>query len=373
MKIQKKDDPLVDDPFAVEIRSLLKSQLETPVLPVGSCTKSGLLPGEGVCRVPVRDHQGIVAYDASEFLITARAGTRIRQLQEVLSEKRQYLPFDPLFASSEATLGGTIASGVSGPDRLLFGGIRDFIMEVAMLDGLGNLVRGGGKVVKNAAGFDTPKMMVGSCGRMGILLEATLKVFPVPQSGATLVFDNDSLESALASMRRILSRPFPISGLDITPDCQVQIRLAAPASSLTGAARRIEDLLSSPAKVLAAERHLDQMIRLKEWFETAPGPAELFVKTAVFPTDLLTLDNQLNKHGFSNYRYCAAGTVTWIKLAQESLPILDAILKELSLSGQVVRGSTDKSFIGQLGWMDMAVRIQRAIDPEGRFLSWDTQ
>src|SRR5690242_11737650 len=125
-------------------------------LPVGAGTKSALAaaPEDHVTLIDMRGYSGVVSYDASEFLISVRGGTTINELRAVLGAQGQYLPFDPVFAARGATIGGSIASGISGPCRLLYGGLRDFMLEVAVCNSAGREIRGGGKVVKNAAGFD---------------------------------------------------------------------------------------------------------------------------------------------------------------------------------------------------------------------------
>ena len=97
---------------------------------------------------------GITAYEASDYTVTAKAGTPAEEVAQVLAEKGQYMPFDPLFSKAGATLGGTVASGTSGPGRFRYGGLRDFLIGLQFVDGKGKLVRSGGRVVKNAAGFD---------------------------------------------------------------------------------------------------------------------------------------------------------------------------------------------------------------------------
>src|SRR5207249_11250784 len=130
--------------------------------------------------------RGISEYDPSECTFAALAGTPVREIAAALAERGQYLPFDPVLSEAGATLGGTVAAGLSGPGRFRFGGLRDFILGVRFVDGAGRLLRMGGKVVKNAAGFDLPKFFVGSLGRFGVLAEMTFKVFPRPASALTL-------------------------------------------------------------------------------------------------------------------------------------------------------------------------------------------
>src|SRR5437660_3460343 len=139
---------------------------------------------------------GIVEYEPSEFTFTALAGTRVTEIAEALRKRGQYLPFVRLLWVAGATLGGTVASGLSGPGRFRFGGLRDFILGVRFVDGTGRLLRMGGKVVKNAAGFDLPKFFVGSLGRFGVLAEITFKVFPQRLASRTLKLEVDGAEAA---------------------------------------------------------------------------------------------------------------------------------------------------------------------------------
>ena len=162
-----------------ELAEAVRSQPR--VLAVGARTKPRLsqVPDD-FALVSTLGLRGIVEYEPEEFTFTALAGTSVREIGQALAEKGQYLPFDPMWLEAGATLGGTVAAGFSGPGRFRFGGVRDFILGVRFVDGLGRLLRMGGKVVKNCAGFDLPKFFVGSLGRFGVLAEITFKVFPRP-------------------------------------------------------------------------------------------------------------------------------------------------------------------------------------------------
>src|SRR5689334_23336607 len=130
-----------------ELIDLVRS---TPrLIPVGALTKPRLSATD-VPKVSSTRLSGITEYDPSEYTFTAWAGTPISAIKTALRERGQYLPFDPLLAAAGATLGGTVAAGLSGPGRFRFGGIRDFILGIKFIDGGGTLLRMGGKVVKNA-------------------------------------------------------------------------------------------------------------------------------------------------------------------------------------------------------------------------------
>ena len=344
-------DMLLSEPF---VQQLQQAVCETglPIQPVGNGTKCGLVGSENIRLIRTNEFQGIVTYDPSEFLITAKSGTKIADLALTLAQHGQYLPFDPLFVQAGATLGGTIASGISGPDRLLYGGARDFIMEVALIDGLGRLARGGGKVVKNAAGFDTPKLMVGSYGRLGVIIEATLKVFPTPQAHATLLVEHSSIESALRSMQKVLAKPLPISSVLIDSQHTVCFRVAGPSASLEGVLQRIKSLVGASQSKVA-----DDILQRKmfiDWIEEPLSEGLELVRIGVDPTVVAKLNAALNAIGVSDFYHAGACSITWAKLPADTLNGLDTQLVSLGLSGVVVRGSVASPFVGTRQWLKMA-------------------
>ena len=223
------------------------------VLAVGARTKPRLseVPGE-VTLISTRGLSGVVEYQPEEFTFTALAGTPIRDLAGALAEKGQYLPFDPMWTEAGTTLGGTVASGVSGPGRFRFGGIRDFILGVRFVDGLGRLLHMGGKVVKNCAGFDVSKFMVGSLGRFGVMAEITFKVFPLPATRLTLKLPTTGAEAAASMLVEAASSRWECDALDLLPDGKtVCLRLAGPAVALEAVSKEI--LARWPDEVLAAQ------------------------------------------------------------------------------------------------------------------------
>ena len=142
-------------------------------------------PAEGT-TLDLRQLSGVVAYNPAECVITVLGGTRVADVERVLGEHGQYLPFDPPLLDAGATIGGMVAAGLSGPGRYRYGGIRDFVIGAAVVDGEGRLIRSGGQVVKNAAGFLLHHALVGSAGRYGAIGEMSFKVFPRPEARATV-------------------------------------------------------------------------------------------------------------------------------------------------------------------------------------------
>lgn len=197
------------------------------VIAVGAETKPRLSAVDAV-RISTRRLNGIVEYEPSEFTFTALAGTPVKELVATLAEQGQYLPFDPMLVEAGSTIGGVVASGLSGPGRLRYGGVRDFILGTRMVDGAGRLLRFGGKVVKNAAGFDVPKFLVGGLGRFGVIGEVTFKVFPKPAATLTmeLPFDGET-------MARLANSRFEPDAMDVPPGGKtLLVRLAGPADAI---------------------------------------------------------------------------------------------------------------------------------------------
>src|SRR5688500_4297375 len=204
------------------------------MIAIGAGTKPRLsqVPEE-FSRISTRMLRGIIDYEPSEFTFTAMAGTPVKAMAADLSQSGQYLPFDPLLADAGATLGGTVAAGLSGPGRFRFGGLRDFILGVRFVDGAGRLLRLGGRVVKNAAGFDVPKFFVGSAGRFGVLAEITFKVFPRPPATRTLRLEAKDIATKAKILTLAANTRWELDALDAAlEETAVFARLAGPPEAL---------------------------------------------------------------------------------------------------------------------------------------------
>ncbi len=134
----------------------------------------------------VSGHHGVIDYHPSELVITVRSGTRLTDLQAILQENRQMLAFEPPVHSANSTIGGIVATALAGPRRVSAGGVRDFVLGVRILNGRGEILRFGGQVMKNVAGYDVPRLMTGAQGSLGVLLDISLKVLPLPDAETSL-------------------------------------------------------------------------------------------------------------------------------------------------------------------------------------------
>lgn len=156
-------------------------------------------------------HQGVVDYDPSELVITARAGTPIAEIEALLATENQMLAFEPPVFGPTGTLGGAVATGLSGPRRPFVGPLRDYVLGARLMNPQGEVLRFGGTVFKNVAGFDAFRLMAGSMGCFGPILEVSLRVTPRPRTEHALVFEMAG-EAARTWVTGLMGRPLPLSG-----------------------------------------------------------------------------------------------------------------------------------------------------------------
>ena len=189
---------------------------------------------------------GIVDYQPKELVLTARAGTPLDEIETALAERNQMLAFEPPHFGGAATLGGSIATGLSGPRRPYAGAARDFVLGVRMIDGTGQPLRFGGQVIKNVAGYDVSRLMAGALGTLGLITEVSLKVLPKPAAETTLQFELDEA-GAIKNMNRWAGQPLPLSATSWHADL-LTVRLSGAESAVHAArAQRGGELLHDAA------------------------------------------------------------------------------------------------------------------------------
>ncbi|UQS17536.1 glycolate oxidase subunit GlcE [Pseudomonas sp. HS6] len=205
--VREKD---VDDSLALLDQVNQALQDATPLRIQGANSKAFLgriVAGE---ILDTRAHRGIISYDPTELVITARCGTPLAELLEVLDASQQMLPCEPPAFADDATVGGMIASGLSGPRRPWSGSVRDFVLGTRIITGHGKHLRFGGEVMKNVAGYDLSRLMAGSYGSLGVITEVSLKVLPKPRECLSISLEMDS-ERALQRLAEWGQQPLPIS------------------------------------------------------------------------------------------------------------------------------------------------------------------
>ncbi len=330
---------------------------EKHVIAVGNKTKSPLSRAAGATQISLRAIRGITQYEPSEFTFTALAGTPLHEITAALAEKNQYLPFDPLLVGAGATIGGTVAAGLSGPGRFRYGGIRDFLLSVHFISGEGKLIRAGGKVVKNAAGFDIPKFMVGSLGRFGVMTELTFKVFPKPPAVTTLRLKCDSHALAIERMSIVASAVWELDAIDYDPsEHSVLLRIGGPENSNRSIAKQIVAIWGQDVSELdQPERHWEQVCEM-QFGQGHP----IIAKIPVAPSTSIELCHRLS----GGLRFCAAANVAWHSMTDdEHVSQSSCVLSELGTKGLVVRGPSETCFIGTWQSSQFESALKRAFDP----------
>ncbi|MGZ4977346.1 MAG: glycolate oxidase subunit GlcE [Methylobacter sp.] len=195
----------------------------------GSCPATTSLSTAG--------HQGIIDYEPSELVLTARSGTTLNSITSLLAVHRQMLAFEPPGFGLHATLGGTLACGFSGPRRPFAGSARDFMLGCRIINGEGEVLNFGGRVMKNVAGFDVSRLMVGALGTLGVLLDVSLRVLPMPESELTLAYTLSTGE-ALDKMSALSAKPWPLSASAYDGE-RLRLRLSGAQAAVQAAARQL--------------------------------------------------------------------------------------------------------------------------------------
>ena len=342
------------------------------LLPRGGGSKPALsTPLEEVAALEMSEISGILEYQPGEFTFTALAGTPISQVNRALAAHCQYLPCDPPLAGRGATLGGTLAAGVNGPGRYRYGGLRDFILGVRYVDGEGQLVRAGGKVVKNSAGFDLPKLMVGSRGELGVLVELSFKVFPRPQAFVTLRKECLDLNDALQTMQRAAAARLDIDSLDMEPAAAgeagppgyiVWVRLGGMPAALPARLEKLSEVVGQAAALHESEdAHIWRQASEFAWVP----PEWCLVKVPLTPARIPALETALLDKPIRR-RYSVGGQVAWLAFAPP-LESLKALLSSQKLVGLALFGEPGMAQLGEMPGESFLRKVKSAMDPAHRF------
>ena len=344
---------------AVEVVDLVCSSEK--LVAVGNGTKAPLVHHEAATHLSTKQLDGILHYEPREYTFTARAGTSVDEVVEMLAKKNQYLPFDPIeFGPSGSTLGGLVATGIAGSGRYRYGGVRDFIVGVEMVTGYGKVVRGGGKVVKNAAGFDLPKLVTSSLGRLGVLTELSFKVFPVSLASRTVSVACQSHAEALTLLRDAGRRRWELDAIDYFQNGRVEIRIAGPPKAIDTLAdeiaREYQGELRDPVEADLIWQDVRRLSMFKEskCLFRVPCTPKTFEQWA-------TLNSPVAFH------LAGGGNAMWIGCRDDQVDEVSRSLDSLWLTGLAVRGENASALIGYSLETEMRRRIHQVFDPDGKF------
>lgn len=310
---------------------------------------------------------GILEYDPTEYTFTALAGTTLSEVREVLGKDGLALPFDPPFVEAGGTLGGSVAAGLSGPGRMRYGGLREFILGTKLVTGEGRVVFGGGKVVKNAAGFDIPKLMVGSLGRMGVLVELTFKVFPRPATYATVKIEYADLAAADQAMTALAMSQAEVSCLDLDPSGTLWARVGGLSTATDNRVARVLSIATGGTPtVLKGDE--DECIwsdaREFRWMPAEHG----LIKLPIAPSQVLDVERLIKPFNtIIPRRYSVGGNVCWLAWP-ETLPSrqLDELCRMLARPAVALSGNFDSPLRARAPANAFEKRLFAVFDPAGK-------
>jgi glycolate oxidase FAD binding subunit len=328
------------------------------VRPTGGGSKPAL---SGWGNLTMSEVSGVLEYNPQEYTFTALAGTPIKDVQTLLAKHGQYLPFDPPLVEAGATLGGTVASGLSGPGRYRFGGVRDFLLGVKFVSGEGQLVTGGSKVVKNAAGFDFPKLMVGSLGQFGVLVELTFKVFPRPESYETLAINFANFDEANKAMQKLAMSNLELSCLELLPPSRLLLRVGGLQEAIGKRLESIQEFLGKQGESLDDEKTW----REAREFSWLPLEHSL-IKIPLSPTKVAGIEGVLGPKNLAK-RYSVGGNVLYVAWPNTDKEQLGKLLNQQGLSALAITGSWANPLLGKQTGQPFTKRILSVLDRQGKF------
>ena len=268
-----------------------------PLAVEGNGSKRGLLrPVQAARTISTRALTGITLYRPSELVISARAGTPVPEIEAALAEKGQHLIAEPpdtraIFGSDRpATLGGVVAANLSGPRRITWGAMRDHVLGIRFVNGEGEVLRSGGRVLKNVTGLDLCKLLAGSYGTLGVMTEITLKVLPAPETQATLVVRVPDVAAGVRVLSAGLGSPYGVSGAAVLPEdgggATALLRIEDFAASVEyRSARLAQDLApQGEVRIAAAEESRALWAAIRDGIPLAPQAQEAVWRISVRPS-----------------------------------------------------------------------------------------
>ncbi|NMJ42097.1 glycolate oxidase subunit GlcE [Roseomonas sp. JC162] len=266
-----------------------------PVAIEGNGSKRGLLrPVQAARTVSTRNLSGITLYRPAELVLSARAGTPIPQIEAALAEKGQHLIAEPpdtraIFGSDRpATLGGIVAANLSGPRRITWGAMRDHVLGIRFVNGTGEVLRSGGRVLKNVTGLDLCKLLAGSYGTLGVMTEITLKVLPAPEATATLLVAVPDAAAGVRALSAGLGSPFGVSGAALVPGepLLAALRIEDFAPSVTYRIGRLRETLAGFGALTTIEGEASRALwrDVRDATPLAAQPGEAIWRLSVRPS-----------------------------------------------------------------------------------------
>ncbi len=290
---------------------------------VGGGTRSigTAAPGEVLSMAGM---SGVELYEPGALTLVARAGTPLAEIEALLAGEGQMLPFEPpqmdglLGREGSSTIGGVVAANASGPRRLQAGACRDSLIGVRFVDGVGAVVKNGGRVMKNVTGYDLVKLMAGSWGTLGVMSEVAFKVLP-KLNGATVAIQVGSSSDALEAMTKAMSSPFDVNGAAYVPGEAVYLRVEGLEESVAYRVAQLQALVGGENRVIDDPDASSALwARLRDVADFADGSAAVW-RVSMKASELVAtmLAGASRAVGF-DYQLDWAGGLAWVRLTSEA-------------------------------------------------------
>ncbi|MDP9591350.1 FAD-binding protein [Shinella sp. AETb1-6] len=311
----------------------------TPFSISGGGTRSLLPAADGAEQLSTRGLNGIVAYNPAEMTMTARAGTPLEKVEAALAENRQMLAFEPvdlrgvLGSSGIPTIGGVFATNASGPRRFVAGAARDSLLGVRFVNGKGEIVKAGGRVMKNVTGLDLAKLLAGSHGSLALLTEVTFRVLPMPETAVTIVISGLNDAEATAAMATAMALPVEVSGAAHLPEsvrgrfaggalpegAATVLRLEGLAASVSVRAQKLADAMAGFGAVSQCDAGLTQRLwrEIRDAAPYADGTSRPLWRVSVAPTAGQQLVAALRLEAGVDAFYDWQGGLVWLRMESD--------------------------------------------------------
>ncbi|KQZ97594.1 2-hydroxy-acid oxidase [Rhizobium sp. Root564] len=392
--------PVLTPQSETEAADLIRDRAEAgrPLAIIGSNTRSGFGNAvEADATLSSRGLSGIVSYNPAEMVMTVQAGTPVDEVKAALSDARQMMAFEPMDHRAimgtvgEPTIGGVFAANVSGPRRFVAGAARDSLLGIRFINGRGEAIKAGGRVMKNVTGLDLVKLLAGSYGTLGFLTEVTFRVLPVPPAEATMVISGLEDEAATNAMAAAMATSLEVSGAAHLPEtvksrflngslpegAATVLRLEGLAASVEARLHKLETLLAAFGRVVSLERDESRALwrEIRNVAPYAGNPSKPLWRVSIAPSQGHKLVAALRLEAGIDAFYDWQGGLVWMQMeADPEAKLLRGYIRSLGGGHATLLRASDEvrrsiPAFEPLNAVEVALssRIKQKLDPAGIF------